>query len=68
MCRKIRVYEFKKDIKFKGDSYTVFVKQEEENFMIDIFMEKVKGRELLSSNRLRIYEGNDVSLAFGGLN
>ena len=39
---KISLYAFENDIKFKGDSYTVFVDNDEENDTIiaDVFMEK----------------------------
>ena len=47
--QKLSVYAFENDIKLKGDSYTVFVRQEEENLVADVFMEKVKGGELLES-------------------
>lgn len=47
--QKLGVYAFENDIKLKGDSYTVFVKQEEENIVADVFMETVKGGELLES-------------------
>ena len=43
------MHAFENDIKLKGDSYTVFVKQEEENIVADVFMETVKGGELLES-------------------
>lgn len=47
--QKLRVYAFENDIKLKGDSYTVFVKQEEENIVADVFMECLKGGDLLES-------------------
>ena len=47
--QKLSVHAFENDIKLKGDSYTVFVRQEEENLVADVFMEKVKGGELLES-------------------
>lgn len=47
--QKLGVYAFENDIKLKGDSYTVFVKQEEENIVADIFMESLKGGDLLES-------------------
>ena len=47
--QKLGVHAFENDIKLKGDSYTVFVRQEEENLVADVFMEKVKGGELLES-------------------
>jgi len=47
--QKLGVYAFENDIKLKGDSYTVFVKQEEENIVADVFMERGKGGELLES-------------------
>ena len=47
--QKLGVHAFENDIKLKGDSYTVFVKQEEENIVADVFMEIVKGGELLES-------------------
>ena len=46
---KMHVYSFENDIKLKGDSYTVLVKQEEENIVADVFMETVKGGEELES-------------------
>ena len=45
--QKLGVYAFENDIKLKGDSYTVFVKQEEENIVADVFMECLKGGDLL---------------------
>lgn len=47
--QKLEVYAFENDIKLKGDSYTVFVKQEEENIVADVFMESLKGVDLLES-------------------
>lgn len=47
--QKLWVYAFENDIKLKGDSYTVFVKQEESNIVADVFMETMKGGELLES-------------------
>ena len=47
--QKLGVYAFENDIKLKGDSYTVFVKQEEENIVADVFMESLKGGDLLES-------------------
>lgn len=47
--QKLNVYAFENDITLKGDSYTVFVKQEQENIVADVFMETVKGGELLES-------------------
>ena len=47
--QKLGVYAFENNIKLKGDSYTVFVKQEEENIVADVFMECVKGGDLLES-------------------
>lgn len=47
--QKLGVYAFENDIKLKGDSYTVFVKKEEENIVADIFMECLKGGDLLES-------------------
>lgn len=47
--QKLGVYAFENDIKLKGDSYTVFVKKEEENIIADIFMECLKGGDLLES-------------------
>ncbi|MBB6623693.1 hypothetical protein H7E67_09645 [Clostridium gasigenes] len=47
--QKLGVYAFENDIKLKGDSYTVFVKQEENEFIADVFMETLKGGELLES-------------------
>ena len=47
--QKLGVYAFENDIKLKGDSYTVFVKQEENEFVADVFMETLKGGELLES-------------------
>lgn len=47
--QKIGVHAFENDIKLKGDSYTVLVKQEEKNIVADVFMETVKGGDLLES-------------------
>jgi hypothetical protein len=47
--QKLGVYAFENNIKLKGDSYTVFVKQEEENIVADVFMECLKGGDLLES-------------------
>lgn len=47
--QKLGVYAFENNIKLKGDSYTVFVKKEEENIVADVFMECMKGGELLES-------------------
>ncbi|GAA0086069.1 hypothetical protein UT300007_25080 [Clostridium sp. CTA-7] len=47
--KKLGVYAFENNIKLKGDSYTVFVKKEEENIVADVFMECMKGGELLES-------------------
>ncbi len=47
--QKLGVYAFENNIKLKGDSYTVFVKQEEENIVADVFMETLKGGDLLES-------------------
>ncbi|WP_195428712.1 hypothetical protein [Clostridium sp. D46t1_190503_E9] len=47
--QKLGVYAFENDIRLKGDSYTVFVKQEEENIVADVFMECLKGGDLLES-------------------
>lgn len=40
--QKLHVYAFENNIKLKGDSYTVFVKHEDENLVADVFMETVK--------------------------
>ncbi len=47
--QKLGVYALENYIKLKGDLYTVFVKQEEENIVAGVFMETVKGGELLES-------------------
>lgn len=47
--QKLGVYAFENDIKLKGDLYTVFVKKEEGNVTADIFMECLKGGDLLES-------------------
>lgn len=47
--QKLGVYAFENNIKLKGDYYTVFVKQEEENIVADVFMECLKGGDLLES-------------------
>ena len=47
--QKLGVYAFENDIQLKGDSYTVFVKKEEENIVADVFMECLKGGDLLES-------------------
>lgn len=44
--QKLSVYAFENDIKLKGDTYTVFVNQEDDNIVADVFMETVKGGEL----------------------
>ncbi|MDU4939767.1 MAG: hypothetical protein E6X34_15090 [Clostridium sp.] len=47
--QKLGVYAFENDIKLKGDSYTIFVNQEGDNLVADVFMETLKGGELLES-------------------
>ena len=47
--QKLSVHAFENNIKLKGDSYTVFVKHEEDRIVADVFMETVKGGELLES-------------------
>ena len=47
--QKLGVYAFENDIKLKGDSYTIFVKQDENEFVADVFMETLKGGDLLES-------------------
>lgn len=47
--QKLGVHAFENDIKLRGDSYTVFVKNEGENLVADVFMECMKGGELLES-------------------
>lgn len=47
--QKIGVHAFENDIKLKGDSYTVFVKQEASNIVANVFMETLKGGDLLES-------------------
>lgn len=47
--QKLAVYAFENNIKLKEDSYTVFVKQKGENIVADVFMECMKGGELLES-------------------
>ncbi|VYU29246.1 hypothetical protein [Clostridium tertium] len=47
--QKLGIHAFENDIKLKGDSYTVFVKQEEDNIVADVFMECLKGGDLLES-------------------
>lgn len=47
--QKLGVYAFENNIKLKGESYTVFVKKEKENIVADIFMECLKGGDLLES-------------------
>lgn len=47
--QKMSVHAFENDIKLKGDSYTVFVKQEAEKIVADVFMEAVKGGDLLEN-------------------
>lgn len=39
---KINLIAFEEDIELKGDSYTVFVNQVDDNIIADVFMEKVK--------------------------
>lgn len=38
---KLNLMAFEEGIPLKGDSYTIFVKQEEENIVADVFMEKL---------------------------
>jgi hypothetical protein len=40
---KLNLYAFEKDIKLKGDSYTVFVNKDEDNIVADVFMELQNG-------------------------
>lgn len=47
--QKLGVHAFENNIKLSGDTYTVFVKQEEENIVADVFMECLKGGDLLES-------------------
>ena len=47
--QKLGVHAFENDMQLKGDSYTIFVKEEGENIVADIFMETLKGGELLES-------------------
>lgn len=47
--QKLGVYAFENDIKLRGDSYTVFVKNEDGNLVADVFMECMKGGDLLES-------------------
>ena len=37
---KIHLTAFEEDIKLKGDSYTIFVNQIDDNIVADIFMER----------------------------
>ena len=37
---KINLTAFEEDIELKGDSYTIFVDQDEDNIIADVFMEK----------------------------
>ncbi|ADL50512.1 hypothetical protein [Clostridium cellulovorans] len=46
---KLQLHAFENDIKLKGDSYTVFVDQKEDNMVADVFMETVAGGEELES-------------------
>ena len=39
---KINLTAFEEDIKLKGDSYTIFVNQIDDNIVADIFMERAK--------------------------
>lgn len=47
--QKLGVFAFENNIKLKRDSYTVFVKKDEENIVADVFMECLKGGDLLES-------------------
>lgn len=47
--QKLGVYAFENDIKLKGDSYTIFVNQEGDKLIADVFMETLKGCDLLES-------------------
>lgn len=38
---KINVFAFEEDIELSNESYTVFVNQQEDNIVVDVFMEKV---------------------------
>lgn len=44
---KLNLFAFENDIKLKGDSYTVFVNQNEDNMIADVFMEIKKGGYVL---------------------
>lgn len=45
---KLHLHAFEKDIKLKGDSYTVFVENKEGNMVADVFME-VQKEELVAN-------------------
>lgn len=44
---KLNLYAFEKDIKLKGDSYTVFVNKYEDEIVADIFMELENGGQAI---------------------
>ncbi|WP_010237568.1 hypothetical protein [Clostridium arbusti] len=44
---KLNLYAFEKDIKLKGDSYTVFVNKDEDNIVADVFMELQNGGQAI---------------------
>lgn len=44
---KLNLYAFEKDIKLKGDSYTVFVNKDEDKIVADVFMELEKGGQAI---------------------
>lgn len=46
---KLRVHAFENNINLRGDSYTVFLKDEGENIVADIFMKCVKDGELIEN-------------------
>ncbi len=52
--QKLGVYAFENDIKLKGDSYTVFVKLEEENIVADVQLEQVNSQVDTYNNRIQL--------------
>ena len=46
---KLNLHAFENDIKLVGDSYTVFVENNEENTIADIFMQMQTGGELIAN-------------------
>ena len=60
---KINLIAFEEDIELKGDSYTVFVNQVDDNIIADVFMEKVKDARLVEKALLSVpYSLKDINI------